>query len=134
MAFHPVSCLYTLNILGPVGHFGINNRLESENRFLVGFLLLSLQEKNLKCYLVLLIFSFPQILLPHFFNPFLQSYFHFFPLYNLSPVPVQALVQMSCSFRNPLLAPGTNTCEQRNILLSTQIPFYEYFCPRSIPA
>lgn len=70
MAFHPVSCLYTLNILGPVGHFGINNRLESENRLLVGFLLLSTGKKPqmLSC-------SSHLLLSPNNAPPFLQSIF-----------------------------------------------------------
>lgn len=46
LAFHPVSCMYTLNILGPVSHFGINNRLESKNRLHIGFFLLSAGKKR----------------------------------------------------------------------------------------
>lgn len=70
VAFHPVSCVYTLNILSPVSHFGINNRLESENRLLIGFLLLSVGKKHqmVSCTSYLL-------LSPNIAPPFLQSIF-----------------------------------------------------------
>lgn len=57
MAFGPDSCLYTLDILGPVGHFGISNRPEIENRLLIDIYCFKQRKKRS----VLLLFSpFPK--------------------------------------------------------------------------
>lgn len=69
MAFGADTCLYALDILGLVGHLDINNRLEIENRLLIGYVVLYAEEEKkkkerLSCSFILSLNTSPPLPLP----------------------------------------------------------------------